>query len=124
MGVVAVICVEEMHIFNLLRTNLKRQGWVVFRAETAEQALEHVRKEGASFLIVDTRGIVPMTHEQLAKEIYRDPGDDFVRLINLDIRSPQPPSIFGNPKGPLPPAVAVRPLDWIDQSARHHHKGR
>ena len=118
MGVVAVLCVEEKHIFNLIRTQLKRQGWVVFQAKDAYEALEHVRKEAASFLIFDRQAILPFTPEQMSVEISKDPGEGVVGMIDLEAKSPPPPTIFRNPKGPRPPAVAVRPLDWIGRTLR------
>jgi len=118
MALVAVVCVEEKHIYKVLRINLQRQGWIVFQASNGLEALEHVRKEGASFLIMDTKGILPSTRIQMEVELRKDPGEDSVKVINLDVTSPQPPAIFGNPKGPLPPAVAVRPLDWLGRTLR------
>lgn len=118
MGIVAVVCLAEHHVYRLVRVNLERQGWIVFKAANGLEALEHVRRQGASCLVMDEEGISPTSAADIALEISRDPGNDRVKVINLDAKSPAPPSIFGNPKGPLPPAVAIRPLEWIAKAGR------
>ena len=118
MGIVAVVCLAENHTYRLVRLNLEKQGWIVFKATNGLEALEHVRQQGASCLVMDDQGIWPSTSADIAVELSRDPGDDRVKVINLDVKSPAPPAIFGNPKGPLPPAVAIRPLEWIAKAGR------
>jgi hypothetical protein len=110
---VAVVCVDDDHAFRIIEKNLGIQGWIPRRTIGAFAAIEAVRKEEANLLIVANRAIDPMTQEELLIQLARDPGEGKVKVINLDIKSPQPPTIFINPKGPLPPAVAVRPVEWI-----------
>ena len=113
MGILAVLYVDEVHVRKLIAANLKRQGWILAYVDSAIEAIDIIRNEGANLLIVTNNAISPMTFEELSLELGRDPGDDKVKVINLDIKSPQPPSIFSNPKGPLPPAIAVRPMVWL-----------
>ena len=116
MAVVAVVCVDDKSVYKIIRINLKRQGWVIFQAADGAEALEHVRQESADILIVANQGLAPMTPDELTVELSRDPGDGKVSVINLDVKAPLQPTIFSNPKGHLPPAVAVRPLDWLGRT--------
>jgi len=93
MALVAVVCVEEKHIYKVLRINLQRQGWIVFQASNGLEALEHVRKEGASFLIMDTKGILPSTRIQMEVELRKDPQYSEILKVPCPPQSPSDPSI-------------------------------
>jgi hypothetical protein len=112
MGIVAVLCVNDDYINKVISRNLQRQSWELHTAHSSEEAISLVRNLDARVLIVANDSISPMSPEELTTELIRDP----VKVINLDVKSPQPPSIFANPKGPLPPAIAVRPSVWLGRS--------
>ena len=118
MGVTVILCVEEKHIERLIEGNLQRQGYEVLAAKGGDQTVQFARESSAKIVVCDSNGLAPMTHAQLTYELSIHPGEGIVQVVDLDVKSPKPPTIFGNPKGPIPPAVAVRPLDWIGRVFR------
>lgn len=75
-----LICCPERHILRLMEVNLKRQGWQVRCTTTGQVAIDQLKQELPSILVLDSEVSNP-SYREVIKELRQLPGSNLVKVI-------------------------------------------
>lgn len=77
-----LVCCPERHILRLIEVNLERQGWQVRCTTTGQEAIDQLKQELPSILVLDSEVSNP-SYREVIRELRMQPMSELVKVILL-----------------------------------------